>query len=322
MLLPAKTRECRTTVVVPCYNDGGTLPATVGSVRGHGEPLDLIVVDDGSTEPTTIAVIRELERAGVRIVQQENRGPSAARMAGVAAASTEYVFAIDADDLIAPDTLTQLADALDANAEKSFAYGNYKPFGAFRLARVTAEQLDPWLISYWNSMPVGALFRRNVLISSGGWTLRDYEDWDLWMKLAEQGRQGVYVPVIVYYHRLHGVRRHTRALERHDEFVRELRERHPTLFGRRRENRRRSSAPWVARRLYPLIETSPLAERRKTLLYGLVLEISARRWLRRLLVCARERRSGRLGSATYSGASVDPLGDARGERRAPGRGLT
>jgi glycosyltransferase involved in cell wall biosynthesis len=61
----------RVAVVVPCFNDGATLRETITSID-EPEPIELVVVDDGSTDPDTLAVLTELAAAGTRVVHQEN----------------------------------------------------------------------------------------------------------------------------------------------------------------------------------------------------------------------------------------------------------
>jgi len=74
----------RIAVVIPCFNDGETLRETLASIE-EAEPIELVVVNDGSDDPGTLKVLAELEADGTRVLHQENRGLAAARMAGVAA---------------------------------------------------------------------------------------------------------------------------------------------------------------------------------------------------------------------------------------------
>ena len=92
------------TVVIPCYNQGHFLPAAIASVRAQtfeGERLQLIVVDDGSTDDTA----RVAGRLGAEVIEQANRGLSPARNAGLRAAAGEFVVFLDADDELLPDAI-------------------------------------------------------------------------------------------------------------------------------------------------------------------------------------------------------------------------
>src|SRR4051794_16506660 len=101
----------RVAVIVPCYNDGDTLVATVGSLDDN-EPVELIVIDDGSVEPPTCRILEQLEAAdGVRVVQHgHNRGLIEARMTGLAATSAPLVLPLDADDCMVPGAIAKMAN--------------------------------------------------------------------------------------------------------------------------------------------------------------------------------------------------------------------
>ena len=213
------------------------------------EPCELVVIDDGSTEEETLRVLR-----------QRNSGPSAARMAGVAATSAPYVLPLDADDVICPGGIGALADALDEHQEAVLAWGDVGIFGRETFHWRSAARFDPWWITYVNEIPNLALSRRSALLDVGGWQVRDgWEDWDLWMSFAERGWGGVYVPQQIFSYRVHASRRWADSVNRYDEFYAELRRRHQRLFAERARNWRRSRAPWRLRLLFPFIAALPFA---------------------------------------------------------------
>ena len=223
------------------------------------EPCELVVVDDGSTDERTLEVVRQLEHDGVPIVRQENAGVAAARMAGVRATSAPYVYALDADDELAPGALADLADALDRDPEAVAAWGDVESFGTASVYHTPSRTLDPWRITYLNDLPGTSLFRRRSLLEVGGWQLRDgYEDWDLWMAFAERGWHGVYVPRLMFRYRRHDEPRLWRAAAAaHERRYAELRRRHRALFERRVENRRRSRTAWPLKVLLPVVDALP-----------------------------------------------------------------
>jgi glycosyltransferase involved in cell wall biosynthesis len=241
---PVTSRHPRVTIVVTCHDDGATLGETMASI-GTEPDIELVLVDDGSTDAATLRLLDQLERAGVRVIRQENQGQAAAGMTGVRASSAPYVMRFDADDLLEPGAVAALADALDAAPEAVAAWGDVQTFGSTSFRVPTAPALDPWLVTYVNCMTgSGSLLRRTALAESGGWQLREgFEDWDVWMSLAELGHHGVYVPRVVFRYRRDAGGRLAGWLGKTEEYYEELRRRHRTLFSRRLENRRRSAAP-------------------------------------------------------------------------------
>ncbi len=249
----------RVAVVVPCYNDGATLPETLTSLK-HQEQHELVVVDDGSTERQTLRVLAKLEEDGVHVVHQENRGLSAARMAGVAATSAPYVLPVDADDALAPGAIAALADALDADRVAVLAWGDIDIWGEVETRLEVARALDPWLLTYLNDVPVASLVRRTALLDVGGWSMGSgYEDWDLWLALAERGGRGVHVPRTTLRYRRRSGRMLDDTTRRHADFYERLAARHRDLFATRRTTWRRSTAPLRAKLLFPFIGRLPIA---------------------------------------------------------------
>jgi glycosyltransferase involved in cell wall biosynthesis len=249
----------RVAVVVACYNDGATLGEALATLEAQ-EPVELVVVNDGSTDPATVAVLEELRDRGVHVVDQSNTGLPGARMTGVGATSARFVYPLDADDGVAPGALARLADALDADPAAALAWGDQQLFGDFSLLSPRADSLDPWAITHINGLPVSTMVRRSALAETGGWQLRGgYEDWDLWMALAERGHRGVHVGGPTQLYRIHGQRMLAETRSRHADQFGRLRERHPGLFARRRRAWLRSSSPWRMRLLLPLVARLPLA---------------------------------------------------------------
>ncbi len=247
----------RVAVVIPCHNDGRFVSDAVDSLR-HQEPHELVIVDDGSADDETLEVLDDLARSGIRVLHQEHTGVARARMAGVRATRAPYVLPLDADDRLAPKAISVLADALEAHPGVQLAWGDVRTFGARNHVVRTAPRLDPWRITHLNELPQ-ALVARGALEAVGGWDESSgYEDWDLWMKLAERGFDGVHVSMVTYHHRRHSEARRRRTSERrHAEEYELLRSRHPTLFAERRVTWRRSPSGVIVKAAFPLVARCP-----------------------------------------------------------------
>lgn len=112
-------------VVMPCYQNGATLPEAVRSVQAQTfENWELIAVDDGSSDGTADeldALAREEPR--MRVIRKRNGGVSSARNAGLAAARGAWVFFADADDILLPQALEMLLE--HAGEEVDIVCGAY-----------------------------------------------------------------------------------------------------------------------------------------------------------------------------------------------------
>jgi hypothetical protein len=203
------------------------------------------------------------------------------------------VLPLDADDALAPGSLTALADALDADPDAVMAWGDVQVWGEVDTRLAPGRQLDPWQIAYLNTLPVASMVRRSALLSVGGWQLRHgYEDWDLWMAFAERGWPGVYVPHPHLLYRRRAGRMLADCIPRHDELVDDLRSRHQRLFTDRRRNWLRTPASLRTRLLFPVIDVLPLRDYDKSKLFQLANQPRQFLRMRRL-----RRRAERLGEA-------------------------
>ncbi|MBH2009195.1 MAG: glycosyltransferase [Xanthomonadaceae bacterium] len=198
-------------VVVPCFNQGQYLLQSVLSALQacRDWPLEIIVVDDGSTDGRMARWLDEAKALApdvVRIHRQTNAGLSAARNAGVSMSRGEYVQFLDADDLLAPCKIdVQVAQLrLQANADVSVcnfllsdATVSYfsKPEEAIARFDLSVEDfLYRWERGFAIPIHCG-LFRRDVLSHDGPFdtAARAKEDWIFWSELALGGARFAYV---------------------------------------------------------------------------------------------------------------------------------
>jgi glycosyltransferase involved in cell wall biosynthesis len=165
-------------VVIPACNAAETLPETLGSVcnQTYGN-LDIIVVDDGSTDDTAAIVQRHrAQDPRLRLVQQRNGGVASARNAGIDAAAGDFVAFIDADDLWHPTKIAkQMALLLSASSTMALVYAPFRLIGAD--GRVLSSQhrigVDGWVLyRHFHVNLVGngsaILVRKAVLKEVGG----------------------------------------------------------------------------------------------------------------------------------------------------------
>lgn len=98
-------------IIVPCWNEASTLAATCNSLLALVYPkdkLEIILVDDGSTDTTSKVMATFANQPQVRIIRKENGGKHTALNAGIAATSAELIGCLDADSFVEPDALTEI----------------------------------------------------------------------------------------------------------------------------------------------------------------------------------------------------------------------
>src|SRR6185369_16143661 len=111
----------RVSVIIPTHNRAAFLPAAVDSARHAGSDLEVIVVDDDSTDETSEICQTLPEIRYIRLPR--NVGLAGARNAGILASSAEFVAFLDDDDIRLPDSLDSQLRALDASPRAAFCYG-------------------------------------------------------------------------------------------------------------------------------------------------------------------------------------------------------
>jgi glycosyltransferase involved in cell wall biosynthesis len=203
----------RASVVIPCYNSLRFLPATVDSVLAQTfDDFELILVDDGGTDDLATWVSERAERR-IRLVRQENAGPSAARNRGIEVATADLVAFLDSDDLWEPDFLRIMVDRL-SSSEFAMAYCGWDVIDADDRPNGRAV-VSTWEGDVWERFvtrnPVacsGVVARREVLRDLGGFEVNrdrfpiDVEDWELWVRVAASHRVAV-VSEVLAHHRRH-----------------------------------------------------------------------------------------------------------------------
>jgi glycosyltransferase involved in cell wall biosynthesis len=182
------------TVVIPTHNREPLLPRSLGSALGQvGVSVEVIVVDDGSTDATS-AILGAQRDPRVRVITHaRSLGVTAARNAGVARARSGWIALLDDDDLWAPDKLRVQLDAVRATGAE-FAYCAAVHLGPdLQVLRIEPapepESLASLLLSV-NALPAGSsnvLVARRLLTELGGFdeSLFHLADWDLWLRLAQ-----------------------------------------------------------------------------------------------------------------------------------------
>lgn len=186
----------RVSVIIPVFNAAKTVGQAIDSVLAQTmRDFEIVAVDDGSRD-ASLAILKNYGDK-LRILEQQNRGPSAARNLGIANSSGEYLGFLDADDWWQPEFLARMLPPLERDAGCVLAYCDLQladsrgtPLAtALGAKRPAPPSVRDMLNALWPIMPSGVVVRRRALEAVGGYpeTLRAFEDVYLWLLLREQG---------------------------------------------------------------------------------------------------------------------------------------
>jgi glycosyltransferase involved in cell wall biosynthesis len=204
----------RASLIIPTFNHARFLGAAIDSALAQTlGAVDVIVVDDGSIDDTPAVLERYAGR--VRVLRQPNRGLSAARNAGLAAARGTFVSFLDADDVMAPTKLAAQLAVLERSPAIGWTYCDVLMETVATGATTRASErfgygaraLDGWLfpeLIHGNFIPaIAPLVRRTALEAAGGFDerLTALEDWDMWLRLSLIA-EARYTPAVLVTYRI------------------------------------------------------------------------------------------------------------------------
>src|SRR5690242_4731811 len=195
------------TVVITTYNRSHLLLRAIESAQSAGSNLEVIVVDDASTDDTREVCSRLSNIKYLRL--EQNAGLANARNVGIAASSCDFISFLDDDDLRLPGSIDKQLEALDTYGDSAFCYGQALLADADR--QLPTGQIYPndcpqgdifWELLESNFIPVlSVVARKSSLVGAGGFDtqLKLIEDWDLWLRISEDARViALKEPVVIH----------------------------------------------------------------------------------------------------------------------------
>jgi glycosyltransferase involved in cell wall biosynthesis len=227
------------TVIVPLYNYAAHIVEALDSVAAQTlQAIDLVVIDDCSTDDGPALARQWLERHGARfnrallLRNRENSGLGLTRNAGFDAAETPFVLPLDADNRLLPKCAESCLRSIKESGA-AFAYPQIQKFG--ELTEVIGDvPYDPVRFIGGNFIDAMALVAKPAWASVGGYdhVRFGWEDYDFWCRLVEHGFWGQPVPEILAEYRVHAqsmLRTVTEAAENKRRLLEDMERRHPWL---------------------------------------------------------------------------------------------
>jgi GT2 family glycosyltransferase len=190
-------------VVIPCYNYGQFVEDAVDScLNSTFQDIEIIVVDNGSTDKHTIRILEQLNKPKTRVVKVgKNRSLPHGRNVGISRSMGRYILPLDADDMIHPAMIEKMVRVLEGNPKVGFVTAGLQYFGT-QYWEWLPPSFDFKRLLEQNTVCVASLFRKVCWSEVGGYneSMKDgYEDWDFWISVAEKGWLGDSIPEILFF---------------------------------------------------------------------------------------------------------------------------
>ena len=234
--MSANGTQPRVSVIIPAFNAGSLLRDALDSVAAQTyRDLEVVVVDDGSTDAASVAIVDEAaRRPATTIVRTANRGPAAARNTAIGRSRGAYILPLDADDTLAPTFLTRTTAVLDGEPDVGICFTWVGLTGGHHGIWRTGE-FSPQALVGRCTLPVTALYRRALWDDVGGYDesfTEGSEDWDFWLGAVARGWTARGLPeVLMSYRRSAGSReRRARGREASAQIMRRLVTKHRALY--------------------------------------------------------------------------------------------
>lgn len=169
--------------------------------------IEIIVVNDGSTDKFTLDILNDYGNQNIKILEQPNKGAAAARNFGVSHAKGEFLLFLDSDNIIRPDYLTKSIEVMVNNPSIAVVYS--KPFffggdaGSNRF-EVRDFLFDSLLAG--NYIDMCSLVRKKFFLDLGGFDenreLFFGEDWELWIRISQAGGEFYFLNEVLFEYRI------------------------------------------------------------------------------------------------------------------------
>jgi len=196
-------------IIIPCFNHGKYLNQAIESVLKFDKQsiLEVIIVNDGSTDKETLRVLKTIEFDNVRIVDQENSGLAKARNNGIRLSQGEYILPLDSDNYINPRYINEALDILNQNGEIGVVYSDrivfYDSSEKTHVKKAPAIKMKNLL--FGETIDACAVFRKSIWEQLSGYDekmpIMGLEDWDFWIRALEIGVKFHHIQKGMFYYR-------------------------------------------------------------------------------------------------------------------------
>jgi glycosyltransferase involved in cell wall biosynthesis len=195
----------RISVIIPTFNHGQFVEEAVQSVEALNRPdVEILVIDDGSTDPDSQKVSQKLLEQGYQVFVRPNSGVAASRNFGIRQARGTYIVPLDADNRLLLPYFEEGLARLENDSEIGVVFGDALIFGE-KTGTWVNHPLKPEEIIFENYIDNCAIFRKSAWESVGGYDenapFHTREDWFFWLSLLGKGWKFSYLNAFCFEYR-------------------------------------------------------------------------------------------------------------------------
>jgi len=220
-------------VVIPCYNHGNFIHGAIDSIlKQTYQNLEIIIVDDGSTDKKTISILRKINFPNTRVYRKENGGPASARNYGIRKSSGEFILTLDADDKFHPTFVEKAVYILQHSPETGMVTSYVKRIYKSRIVKTELHggAVSSFLLKHDASASL--LYRYVCWKDANGYdeNIPGFEDWDFAIGVTKKGWNVYSIPEYLFFYRNVGNSQYKRDLQKSPKIIQYITEKHESVF--------------------------------------------------------------------------------------------
>lgn len=220
-------------VIIPCYNHGTFVLGAIENVFEQTyKNVEIIVVDDGSTEPETQHILNKITNPSIKVYFKGNGGVASARNYGIKRSKGQYILTLDADDRFKPEFIEKALHILKSNPSVGMVtsyiirdYGDVKS-----KVKIKGGDLSTFVKKHESNASL--LYRYQCWEDANGYDeeIKGYEDWDFAVGVTKKGWTVHSIPEYLFYYRNMGESLYDIHKQSGPENVRHMVEKHTDAF--------------------------------------------------------------------------------------------
>ncbi|MCX7985370.1 MAG: glycosyltransferase family 2 protein [Bacteroidales bacterium] len=222
-------------IIIPCFNHGNYIQEAIESAYYQTyKNIEIIVVDDGSTDQETLRILNRIEKENIQLYRLDKRNPSFARNYGISQSKGNLYLPLDADDKLHKIFIERALEILLNNESIAAVSSWAKMFGVHSgVMDLQGGTIDNFI--RFNNCTVTSLVRKSIWEEVGGYDEKmteGFEDWEFYINITKRGYKIHIIPEPLFYYRIKTTSRNTIAMSKRPEIYHYIITKHRDVYDR------------------------------------------------------------------------------------------